>query len=1259
MKDFGIFLSDIFDQPFSFENFQKLTDTILPVEELFDTGTKLVEIDIPESFRDFIEDAFLLREYTDENYYHIRVLAVGLKRERSLESARTSQRNFIARYIKQHNLDGALVAFYVLGETSWRLSFIVRSYSLEHKKEYFTEPRRYSFLVGSHQQNYTVKKQFTELLSKIYTQGKRVDFDDLREVFSIEAVSEEFYDGLLNTHLVLLTNYLTKQYNLSLRKAEDIALQLINRLIFIFFIQKRQQWFRGIENNFLINVLIEQYKKWQQNHAPDLFYTNWLEPLFFDAFSRPFGQREGMFEMLPELIKKILTNAPYLNGGLFSRNHLDLDGLTFPDKILLDLIDFLSRFNFTIIENLPLDVNLAINPEVIGTIYEKFVSYRAEKSVSSQEKITQGIIYTQEDEMYYMSRQAVVHYLTNNTKVPGDLIYNFVYDEDLEVEKRIELASHFDELKQALDKVKIVDPACGSGSFLVKMVQLIYDLKHKLSQVDPEVTFNGYAVRKQLIEKNIYGVDVMEWAVRIAELRLWLFLIVESDLPPEKLLTKPLLPNLSFNLRSGDSLLEMVGDIDFAVVRKDLIRNEQFFDPTLKQQILNLIEEKDKFKNNLPGHKSYNEIRELQKNIFLRIINSKIDKIKKDIKNLGRKQLAVQANMFKDTTHERDLFEQQRKKQLKILNEQLDKWQAVRQNLEKKLPFVWDLEFIEVFWAEGRKGFDIVIGNPPYVRQEQIAPPTLNEDDFTPDQWRNEKKQYKDSLRNSITALWGERFKPDGKADLYVYFYFKALSLLQSDGVFAFITSNSWLDVAFGKSLQEFLLAQTKIYTINDNQVKRSFKHADVNTIIIFTSAPVSNTDDNLSHTMKFVMWRKPFDEAVNKQNLWQIHNTPAKITGSQLTDLAQNIVKSDDWRVFPILQRDLYCDGTENPAAQNCHRQKYIGNKWGGKFLRAPDIFFTILQKGKDKLVRLGDVAEVKFGIKTGANEFFYVEDLTGKVSEDQWERVQNPHNLSGFQQARDLGLRVVKPSRWGKNDRDYQLFLIEADCLRPVIKSPRELKTIVVREQDLKYKVFMCNKSKADLKDTFALDYIEWGQQQGFHRRPTTRSRKQWWEIPFLVGNLFWTKETNDRLSVFSSKCDTLCDCRLYYANGNEKLTFILNSSFYALISEVLSRSGLGEGAKSLMVYEINNFLILDPKVIEANATIEPNRHANSIFTELGFDKDKPVREQEPQPLPDRKALDDVVFDALGLTDQERREVYRAVAELVQNRLNKAKNV
>ena len=176
--------------------------------------------------------------------------------------------------------------------------------------------------------------------------------------------------------------------------------------------------------------------------------------------------------------------------------------------------------------------------------------------------------------------------------------------------------------------------------------------------------------------------------------------------------------------------------------------------------------------------------------------------------------------------------------------------------------------------------------------------------------------------------------------------------------------------------------------------------------------------------------------------------------------------------RIHPLSQKSLLVNGNDENA-------KYIGDKWGGKYLRAPDIYWTVLQRGKDKFVRLGDIAEVRRGFTTGANKFFYLDA----------ERIQ-----------------------------DWE---IEEEFLKPVIKSPRECKNIRVDPNQLQFKLFMCHVDKATLAGTATLEYIKWGESQGFHQRPSCRGRARWWDLGKRdFADLLWI-ENNARILQSPPKC------------------------------------------------------------------------------------------------------------------------------------------
>lgn len=1028
-------------------------------------------------------------------------------------------------------------------------------------------------------------------------EGWRRVWSHWREAFSVERVTKEFFENYRATFFKLRDEI--RKQGIPGKESHEFALQFMNRTMFLYFLEKKG-W---LGNRKFISWLWMTYKVLGK-YKTNWFYERWLKQVFLKAFNN----RASEITDLPDEVMKVLYGAPYLNGGLFRENNLDELKVEMKDETFQQIFEFFESYNFTIREDMPLDSEVAVDPQMIGYVYESLANVADE----IYDRNDLGIFYTPRVEVNFMCRRSLAEYLSKSFS--REEMYHLLFDEDRE---KVEFRK-WRELESALDSLTVIDPACGSGAFLVGMLNVLAGL-YKLIYKNAGVRQSDFAIKNRIVQRSLYGVDVMPWAIHTAELRLWLQLVVETEFSSAELRAAPLLPNLNLNLRVGDSLIQEIGGITFNLRSNNL-------KPHLSRRIEELRDEKRKYFENSPTarFRSVDEVRDEELRIFGEIIDERISSLEMDLDTLSREGLQMQRTLT-GRYHVDEEKAKERDARVEAVKNEIEDLKRIKKHLKdpEKKPFVWEIDFAEIF-AGG--GFDIVIGNPPYVRQEMISPPNRIKSEVTSE----ERKEYKEKLINSVMARFPQINKLDRQSDYYVYFYFHGLALLKKGGTFCFITSNSWLDVDYGKELQEFLCRYVPIIAIYDNP-KRSFEHAAVNTIIALFGAPeIRDLTDwgagVLKSTARFVMFKKPFEEVLSAENLIGIESARAVVRGDSITEFVKNLVNEEDYRVFPVVQEDLLEDGWEYPEGYKGPRfgsGRYAGNKWGGKYLRAPDIFYTILEKGKDKLVRLGDIAEVRRGFTTGVNEFFYLDD----EAQRKWQ--------------------------------------IEKEFLKPVIKSPRECKSIIVDPAKLKFKVFMCSRPKSELSGTNALEYIEWGEKQTtedgvpWPKVPSVNGRRLWYSLDGEEGNTFWVKETNDRLGVFVSNEDMICDCRLYFAKTEKILRNFLNSSLMGLLSEVLSRSGLGEGAKSLMVYEVNQFIVI-PNIIGLNSRdyLRP-RELRSIFEELGIDPSKPIREQDPKPLPDRKELDDIVFDELGLTKEERKEVYWSVCELVKQRLDKARSL
>ena len=295
-------------------------------------------------------------------------------------------------------------------------------------------------------------------------------------------------------------------------------------------------------------------------------------------------------------------------------------------------------------------------------------------------------------------------------------------------------------------------------------------------------------------------------------------------------------------------------------------------------------------------------------------------------------------------------------------------------------------------------------------------------------------------------------------------------------------------------------------------------------------------------------------------------------------------------WSADELLREGLDEDG------------KYAGGKWGGLYLRAPDIFFRVLEKAGDKLVRLGDVAEVRFGIKTGANDFFYLKvlpyrpvcPLCGEVHGEALTKEEESAYWGRGERPPENALVAVK------NGAGWEGFL-EAGTLVPVIRSPRDLPDapLEVRARDLSTRVFFPRAL-----DVHAQHYASWGEEvevklsqghkrgesvKGYHNLPSVSANQPWWRLssPAFPPNLVCMMSYNDRFG-FWVNWEALVDARLYTIQPKpgvklEVLAAALNWSFVFLQQGLLGRSNLGQGALDFRVYEAEQLLILNPLEIE----------------------------------------------------------------------------
>lgn len=567
------------------------------------------------------------------------------------------------------------------------------------------------------------------------------------------------------------------------------------------------------------------------------------------------------------------------------------------------------------------------------------------------------------------------------------------------------------------------------------------------------------------------------------------------------------------------------------------------------------------------------------------------------------------------------------------------------------------------------------VGNFPYIRQElieekekgykiELTKLLAEEYFFTYPvlfETKNLKQKDLDELQNQTPEKQIKRIhllidagkillKLSGQADIYTYIFIHLTTLLAKNGSFAIITSNSWLDVAYGSVLKQFFLDHFDVRMVIASWTEPWFDDAAVNTVVTVLD---KKQKEKTKAKVKFVKLKKPFAQLIPYPDLqiegakrWRcIDGLVNTIEGAEFNKHCRTITQTiteldtEEMRIRILDQSELKREVAEKGEM----------SKWG-KYLRAPDVYFELLEKCQDKLVPLKQVADVRFGIKTGVNEFFYLEPL--KVVDD---KVTSYSNIVSEPSASYLTTGAVVHCR---NARGWE-GPIEAKYLKKVIKSPKESGSITVDSEKLKFFIFICNKSKSELKksgDYHALKYIEWGEKQktvkgiSWKEVPSVKGRQNWFDLGVNIYPDFIVPcGIGDSYKVFDNSIEILNDKRLYEVYSREKsLLALMNSTLFGFFEEAEARVALGDGLLDLTVYEVEEIKILNPSLI--NTRIE--KIFKNEIEKIAGRNIKAIFEEVNQK--DRKALDTAVIEALGLEAKEYLpRIYDGLCEMVHERL------
>ena len=980
----------------------------------------------------------------------------------SLSRNRAGIRHLAARLIDGTQRQAILAAFHSPASPDWRFSFIIREKTFDiatgETRTTETPACRFTYLLGPNEKCRTAAERFATL------NGTTTTLKDIETAFKVDQLTKEFYSELSDWYFWALTRVRfpdDEEKNEEKRNA-TMTIRLITRLIFVWFLKKK-----GLIPECLFNK--SAVDDWLNNSdsTGSTYYKAVLQNLFFATLN--FDPKEGQRGFVEWGKKGVLgyrylrffkrgaaekfldacKDIPFLNGGLFENldkhtetpNPVRIDcfsnlkenepRLAVPDDLFFSqeqivnlsafyddkkrtavkvkgLFEILNAYNFTVEESTPYDKDVALDPELLGQVFENLLaSYNPETKTTARKQT--GSFYTPREIVQYMVDESLVAHLKQTVGADLEPEYRKLTrygDENLELTEKQKA-----QIVNALTSCRILDPACGSGAFPMGILQQLVHILNRLDpdnrhlkaeaikQVQEEVNQLGddsadvdenmekmqetlklfdeaatrpdYARKLLLIENSIYGVDIQPVAVQISKLRFFISLVVEQN-PKEEI--RPL-PNLETNFVAANTLINidkpdlLTDDPQVKVIEKDLKanRHRHFFArrTSVKQKCQKEDKRlREKLKNRLVVLATQIDQETIDKNLVL------IGKLQEERSKFSEEVWEVRENKTLPDLFGTSAPEQQTLSlQVDTNKEKRDRIDASIRACETKIakeyakakgnPFTteaeklanWDpydqnasSEFFDSEWMFGiTDGFDLVIGNPPYVRQE--------------------------SIKDQKPALKAQNFESfSGIADLFVYFYERGIKLLSESAHLCFITSNKYLRSGYGEALRKYLATKTKIDKLID------FGDAPVFEAIAYPSIMLTQRrEPSPAHKLQAFVWTP--GPAISE--------FPERFEQHRFS-LPQASLRADGWQ----LEQKAVIDLLDKLRASG----KPLGEYVGGKFYR---------------------------GILTGLNEAFVVDRATRDqlIAEDP----SSADLLKPFLRGRDV-------KRWQCNFADQYLIKIES---------------------------------------------------------------------------------------------------------------------------------------------------------------------------------------------------------------------------------------
>lgn len=725
----------------------------------------------------------------------IKFYEVELKENQQVTRNRVGLRNIMSSEIGFGYIDGAIITYYNKKASDWRFTFISKSLywdadNNEVKTE--THPKRYTYLLGKNETVKTAVNQFEWLFNKI--NSREITLEDILKAFSVEKLSKEFYNGYFHQYETLVsyivdnpkafTHFLNQvSTNGTLedkhKKAEhlvsDFVKKFLGRIVFLFFLQKKGWMGVPLDKDWGEGQLDFLFRLFEEFPDKNNFYEKALAPLFFETLNVDRSENNDIFSVTN-------TRIPYLNGGLFEKDAVEPTDIQFEPQRFIDLLAFFSQYNFTVDESSPDDQDIGVDPEMLGHIFENLLEDNKDK----------GAFYTPKEIVHYMTQESLIEYLhTHLSTTAKEDISIFVKQK-----KQGKLTENeLEEINALLSKVKILDPAIGSGAFPMGLLHEIFALKGLIAFEQGYEAWSPARVKERIIENSIYGVDIEEGAVDIAQLRFWLSLVVDEPTP------RPL-PNLDYKIICGNSLISRY-DLDTPIdqVFKEFNKGRAEEDKVDLAKYKTLVNDY-MHEANHDKKEEFKQLIEDVKSAFKTYFSSKESKKLNDKKYELNQYINVGLFEHKQTAAEKRRNAKLRKEIAKLEQEKKDREEAkiFKEAVE------WRFEFPNLLDNKGNfEGFDIVIGNPPYI------------------------KEY-----TNKSAFDGFRDSPyyQGKMDLWYGFACKCIDLLKPNGIECFIAQNNWITSAGASKFRTKVLKETEIKLFTDFWNHKVFTTAGIQTMV-------------------------------------------------------------------------------------------------------------------------------------------------------------------------------------------------------------------------------------------------------------------------------------------------------------------------------------------------------------------------------------------------------------------------------------------